>query len=145
MNTINTRIRYLLAVLIVAVPAFGTEPIAPDDLKQLQGTWTVESAAEDGKPIPPLIGALFIFDGDKLTIQMSNGKALPALVKLQPPTSLKRISIEPHPAKPGCTSQNNAYELTGDTFTLVQATPPKLPADLSDEGQQRLVLKRKRP
>ena len=141
MKTLRTAFLLFVTTILFACHTRETNSSHAADLKQLQGVWTVISASEDGKPIPLLIGSRFHFVHDRLTIEMS-GRSLCALVKILPSQSLGRISLEPDPPKEGCTSQNNAYELAGDTFTLIQAAPPKVPTDMSDNGQQKLILKR---
>lgn len=133
----------LLIFCFSCFSSFGAD--ATNDLERLQGTWTIEKATQDGKTISPLIGTRFVFAGDKLTIEMKDGKTLTAMVKFPAATTHKQISIEPDPPKEGCTTQNNIYELAGDTLTLIQAAPPKVPTDMSDKGQQKLILKRKAP
>jgi uncharacterized protein (TIGR03067 family) len=115
-----------------------------DDRAQLQGTWVVQSAEEEGKPNTELDKAKFMFKDDKLTIKLKDEKDPTDLTfKLGADKALKTIDLAPPADK---AVGEGIYELSGDMLKLCVAEVgiAKRPSELKakDKGITLLVLKR---
>lgn len=59
--------RSIVFAVAVLAAAAADRPAAEDDLKKMQGTWTVKALTTDGKPVPAaaLEGAALVIAGNK--------------------------------------------------------------------------------
>jgi uncharacterized protein (TIGR03067 family) len=136
----------VLLVLVVGLTVAADNP--PEDAvkqerKKLEGTWTVESATQNGKPLErgP---AEIVFAGDQFTMQRPEKKQTMKYV-LDPSRSPKTINFMlPKNAPPNAAPGHGIYELKGDTLRVAISPPDVLPKEFTDKDQLLLTLKRKK-
>lgn len=119
---------------------------AKEGAKKLEGTWLVQSASTDGKPIPAP-GGKMVFAGDSVTVT-DNGKDEKGFFTVDPSRKPATIDLSipglAQKGKQNSRTQRGIYELKGDTLRLCFAAFNKRPTEFSDKGQLLLVLKRKK-
>lgn len=136
---------YRLVVALLGLSAFGLSARADEAapaVKLLQGTWSVESATQDGKPAD--VAGRVTISGDTITIPAKDGeqrfkfrvdpKAKPATMDFE------FIGEVPKNAAPG----RAIYELAGDTLKLCIGPPDRRPTEWRDKAAVLIVLKRAR-
>jgi uncharacterized protein (TIGR03067 family) len=115
----------LLAVVFVTagVVAGGD---AKGDLKRLQGTWSVVSAVEGGKPAPEekIKDVQVVFDGNKITVKMGE-KSMEGTFKIDPSKKPKEIDSTTGSGPDKGKTWQGIYELDGDTHKVCFAPPGK--------------------
>jgi uncharacterized protein (TIGR03067 family) len=138
--------RLLLAVIAVAFVAGADdkkEDALKKELKNLEGTWTVESATFQGKSDKEE-GGEFIITADKLTMKKKDGKKETVSYKIDPSKKPKVMDFTPEEEKKDAAPGKAIYELTGDTLKICVGPPDKRPDEISDKGQVLFTLKRKK-
>jgi uncharacterized protein (TIGR03067 family) len=139
----------LVLVLAAALPVVAQE--AKDDamkkaLKELEGTWVVESAVDSKEGIGSEFGLEYVFAGDKMTRQNpADGETLEFAYKIDPSVSPKAFDWIWPKGKFVCKS---IYEIKGDTLRICmsKARPDERPTEFTDDtGYCLVVLKRPKP
>jgi uncharacterized protein (TIGR03067 family) len=135
----------IFALLFFTFCGIAADAPAPDDQKDILGTWIVESASLDGRVIAPTdIFDTAEFAGDQLRLSDKKGKEKKGTFKLDT-TKNPKVMLFPAEHAPNVLPVHWAYELNGDTLKLVNSAPNRPPTEMSDKGQLFVILKRKKP
>jgi uncharacterized protein (TIGR03067 family) len=138
----------LLFVLGVGLVAAGDNTpgeAARKEMKKLEGTWTVEKAAMDGKSVKDKFKEVVIA-ADRFIVKGIGGKEEVAKYRVDPSKKPKTMDftvpeeVQKKAVRPG----QAIYELTGDTLRLCVGPPGRRPREFSDQKQILLLLKRKK-
>ncbi len=112
--------RWLLGLTVgILLAADAPDDLVKKDREQLQGTWQIVSAEEDGKQNKQVSG-FFIFKDDKLTISTTNDKkSIDSQYRLDPSKKPKEIDFTTYTMPNGKKKVNQAiYELTDEALRL---------------------------
>jgi uncharacterized protein (TIGR03067 family) len=142
----TTFMKIFIITFILSLITFSgvyAESSAADDQKNLQGTWIVQSATEDGRPFN--FADEVVFDGDKFTIRGKIAKEEKNSFQLDASKKPKRLIAIPLQHAPNSAPGQVAYELDGDRLKLVLGPPDKSPTEISDKQQKLIILKRSKP
>jgi uncharacterized protein (TIGR03067 family) len=116
----------------------------PSDQANIQGVWLAQSESQNGHK--KNVTYQYVFRGDKVTFKDETGKEMKYSFKLDTASNLKLITIRPKETLTNSTPVSVAYELDGDSLTIVVAPPGSRPTEISDKNNQELVIcKRKSP
>jgi uncharacterized protein (TIGR03067 family) len=131
-------------VLLVPVARAVGEEKPKGDKDALQGTWSMVSGTQDGKPVPEDVikRIKVVVSGDKMT-QMLGDEKHEHTYKLNPDKSPKEIDVDFGDGKAG----KGIYELKGDTLKVAHGSKPGSPRPrdfTSKEGSGVLVAEFKR-
>ena len=135
----------LVAACVLLVPvAWAVEEKSKSDKDALQGTWSMISCSQDGKPLPEDVikSISVVVSGDKMTQIMGDQKH-EHTYKLNPDKSPKEIDVDLGDGKVG----KGIYELKGDTFKVAHGSMPDSPRPknfTSKEGSGVLIAEFKR-
>jgi uncharacterized protein (TIGR03067 family) len=131
-----------LALLLLAFCAVAADAPESDDQKNIQGTWILLSASEDGQVITDIFDTA-VFDGDQLRLSDKSGKEKKGAFKLDP-AKMPKALLFPARNPPNVIPVHWAYELNGDILKLVNTAPNKPPTGMTDRHQLLVILKRKK-
>ena len=136
----------VVAACVLLVPvARAVEPEKPkNDMAALQGTWSMVSGTQDGKPLPEDVikRVKVVVSGDKMT-QIMDDRKHEHTYKLNPDKSPKEIDVDLGDGKVG----KGIYELKGDTLKVAHGSKPDSPRPkdfTSKEGSGVMVAEFKR-
>jgi RNA polymerase sigma factor (sigma-70 family) len=87
-----------------------------DEMRKLEGTWTVAAAKMKNVDAGPMIGKEFIFAGDQVTVR-NDAQAQPSNYTLDLTKRPKKILITPTDQR-SAAPMSGTYELSGDTLKL---------------------------
>jgi uncharacterized protein (TIGR03067 family) len=139
-----------LAVIAVAFVAGADdkkddtkEEALKKELKNLEGTWKVESASFQGKSDKDDADE-FIITADKITMQNKAGKKETVSYKIDPSKKPKVMDFTPEEKKENAAPGKAIYDLDGDTLKICVGPPDKRPDEISDKGHVLFTLKRKK-
>ena len=136
----------LLLVLVATLPVFAQE--AKDDkvkgaLKQLEGTWVVESGVDSKEGIGSELGLEYVFAGDQVTRQNPrDGATKKFACKVDPSVSPMAFDLIWPEEK---FALKSIYEIKGDTLRICmsKAKPDERPTEFTDDtGYCLMILKR---
>lgn len=134
----------LVASMCLAADEPSPEPGGADDLKNIQGTWSVVKWTQSGKPVPPaMLDAKLVFEKGHFSI---TGKALPPARKhpfvLRPKMMPGEFNIGgPMDER----AMKGIYRLTKDELTIVyHGLGRDRPKTFDEAGASVWVLKRDR-
>jgi uncharacterized protein (TIGR03067 family) len=132
-------------LVLAAVLGMGTAVPADEekeDLKQLQGCWTVVKAEQAGVAIPPdpSIRHAFTFTADEATHEDGGGRKVTGY-KLDPAKKPAHIDLTPKDGPDKGKTFKGIYELKGDMLRLCFAPPDEdRPAAFSSKKDERFML-----
>src|SRR5439155_466482 len=111
--------------LDAVIEAAGQKHAARSDQEIMQGTWSLETAVQDGKAVPhePLI---YVFIGKTLTMREGKGKEQKARFELDTTTTPKALIVSGPGPEPG----SCAYEFDGDTLKIAMTSPDRRPKEV---------------
>jgi uncharacterized protein (TIGR03067 family) len=112
------------------------------DQAKIQGVWLAQSESQNG--IKKNVSYRYVFKGDKLTFTDETGKEVKYSFKLDTTSSLKLIIIQPDETLNIPTPVSIAYELTGNSLTIVVAPPGLRPTEISDKNNQELIISKRK-
>ena len=136
----------LITLVLVCASSSGIAGDASksSDQANIQGVWLAQSESQNGHK--KNVTYQYVFRGDKLTFKDETGKEMKYSFKLETASNLKLITIRPEETPTNATPVSVAYELNGDSLTIVVAAPGSRPTELSDNNNQELIIcNRKRP
>jgi uncharacterized protein (TIGR03067 family) len=136
----------LIALVLVCASLCGCAGGASkaSDQANLQGTWLAQSESQNGHKKD--VTYQYVFRGDKVTFKDETGKEMRYSFKLETASKLKLITIRPEEMPASSAPVSVAYELDGDSLTLVIAPAGSRPTGISDKNDQELIVcKRKSP
>jgi uncharacterized protein (TIGR03067 family) len=117
---------------------------AAEEAKKLEGSWNVESATYDGKPMPDLQRGQLVFAGNTLILKGVNGREQKLTYRVDPSKNPKTMDFEMEKKEANASPGTAIYEINGDALKLCLGPPDKRPTEFTDKGQILLVLKRKK-
>jgi uncharacterized protein (TIGR03067 family) len=90
------------------------------EVRNFQGSWTIESSETGGKAIPPgeLKGLIVIFEGDKHTVKKGDEVIQVGTQKLDPSKSPKAIDVTMTVGPNKGAVMLGIYEIDGDTLKV---------------------------
>jgi uncharacterized protein (TIGR03067 family) len=142
--------RLFLAVMAVAFVAGADEKkndqkeeVLKKELKNLEGTWMVESITFQGKPDKEE-GGEFLITADKITMKKKDGTKEAVSFKIDPSKKPKVLDFIPEEKKENAAPGKAIYDLDGDTLKICVGPPDKRPEEISDKGSVLFTLKRKK-
>lgn len=113
------------------------------DQARIQGVWLAQTESQNGQKRN--VTYQYVFRGDSLVFIDESGKEMKYSFKLDTASKLKLLVIQPAESIASSTPVSVAYELAGDSLTLVVAAPGSRPTEISDKNNQELIVcKRKR-
>jgi RNA polymerase sigma factor (sigma-70 family) len=110
-----------------------------DEMRKLEGTWTVAAAKMKNVDAGPMIGKEFIFAGDQVSVQ-SSPEAKPSSYTLDLTKRPKKILI----TRSSETPMSGTYELAGDTLKLSMFLDGEAAGADNKRQVMELTLRRKR-
>jgi uncharacterized protein (TIGR03067 family) len=135
----------VLAAAVVAVAADAKDDANKKDLDALQGSWKVQKLIRGGDEAPGKDSekVVFLFEGNKVSIDEGRPKKETATFKLDATKKPKAIDFVPETKKE---SAEGVYDLDGDTLKLCFTRPgtarPKEVA--SEKGSETILVVLKR-
>ncbi len=137
----------VLAAGLLAAADAPREDASKQDLQELQGTWTLASGEDDGKPLPEALlkDSHLTFDRDQHTAKVGD-KTYRGTHKLDASTKPKAIDITDTEGPFKDKTVRGIYELEGDEFRICYAVDgkdrPKQLLGKAGTGQRYHVWKR---
>lgn len=129
----------IILLLIFALSCGVTGDAAKSaDQANLQGAWLAQTESQNG--IKKNVSYLYVFRGDKVTFIDETGKEMKYSFKLGTAGKLKLLIIRPEDTLTNSTPVSVAYELDGDSLTIVVAPPGLSPTEISDKNNQELII-----
>ena len=130
----------LITLVLVCALSCGvaTDAANSTDQANIQGVWLAQTESQNG--IKKNVSYVYVFKEDKVTFRDETGKEMKYSFKLDTTGNLKLITIQPMDTLTNSTPVSVAYELDGDSLTIVVAPPGLRPADISDKNNQELII-----
>jgi uncharacterized protein (TIGR03067 family) len=132
----------VLGIVCALSCGVGGDPAKSDDQANLQGTWLAQSESQNG--IKKNVAFQYIFKGDTITFIDETGKEMKYVFRLDTTGSPKLLNIQSADTPPNSTPVSVAYELHGDSLTIVVAPPGLRPTEISDKNNQELISCKRR-
>ena len=133
----KTSLTILLLIFAMSCGVTG-DAAKSTDQANIQGTWLAQTESQNG--IKKDVSFLYIFKGDTITFIDETGKEMKYLFKLDTIVNPKLITIQPADTPNNSTPVSVAYELDGDSLTIVVAPPGLRPTEISDRNNQELII-----
>jgi uncharacterized protein (TIGR03067 family) len=135
----NMKNSLILLVLIFAMSCGVTgDTTKSTDQANIQGTWLAQTESQNG--VKKNVSYLYIFSEDKVTFIDETGKEMKYSFKLDTTGNPKLLIIRPEDSLTNSTPVSVAYELEGDSLTIVVAPPGLRPREISDKNDQELII-----
>ena len=134
--------------LLLFISACSTSPAPPTDQARIQGIWLAQTESQNGRKRK--VAYQYVFRGDKFTFKDESGKEMKYSFKLDTASNLKLLVIQPAESRTNSTPVGVvypvgvAYELAGDSLTIVVAGPGSRPTEISDKNNQELIICRRK-
>lgn len=131
---------YLVICLFVCALscAVSRDAAKSTDQANLQGAWVAQTESQNGKTWN--VSFLYVFKGDKLFFTDETGKEVAYSFKLDTTGSLRFIIVQPDETLNISAPVHIAYELNGDSLTIVIAPAGFRPTEISDKNNQELII-----
>lgn len=114
------------------------------DQARLQGAWLAHSESQNGQSKDVVFQ--YVFSGTTLTFTDETGQQMKYSFAVVADNTPKLLAIWPEGSPADTPPVRVAYELSGDSLTIVVAPPGSIPADISDKHDQELIsCRRKSP
>jgi uncharacterized protein (TIGR03067 family) len=135
----------LAAIVLAASATHAQENKPADDLKKLQGTWTIESAMAGGKEVDQLVGGKMVFTETEHSIRPEGApeeRWPKGAHKLDPAKSPKHFDIDPKTGPNIGKTHLGIYEIDGDRCRICFSDPPtdERPTEFASKEGTRLIL-----
>ncbi len=135
---------FALALVCALIRGIAADAPKPPDQASIQGIWLAQTESQNGHK--KKVTYQYVFRGDKVTFKDESGKEMKYSFKLDTASNLKLLVIQPAESLTNSTPVSVAYELAGDSLTIVVAAPGSRPTEISDKNNQELIIcKRKSP
>ena len=135
---------FALALVCACLRGIAADTPKPTDQASIQGIWLAQTESQNGQKRN--VAYQYVFRGDKFTFKDESGKEMKYSFKLDTASNLKLLVIQPAESRTNSTPVSVAYELAGDSLTIVVAAPGSRPTEISDKNNQELIIcKRKSP
>lgn len=135
----NMKTSLIILLLIFAMSCGVTGDAAKStDQAKIQGTWLAQTESQNG--VKKNVSYIYIFREDKVTFIDETGKEMKYSFKLDTTGNPKLLIIRPEDTLTNSTPVSVAYELDGDTLTIVVAPPGLRPTEISDKNDQELII-----
>jgi uncharacterized protein (TIGR03067 family) len=141
----------LLVPLVLGTlrPADEPPPATKEEMKKLEGTWTVVRARRDGEVDSDLIDAVVTLAGSQFTSKSGKAVVARGAWKIDPAKKPRTLDIEYKEGPEKGQTAYGIYSLTDDTWVVLLSAPGKeRPVSFereSETGRTFLVLKQSRP
>src|SRR5262249_23705398 len=116
------------------------------ELLKLDGTWVVDSATRDGKPVEDMMAGGMVFSGadsgDKLTLKGAKGEGQRLTYKMDPFQKPRIMAFTAEKNETNAALGQAICELDDDTLKVCLGPPDKRPTEFTDKGQTLIRLKR---
>jgi uncharacterized protein (TIGR03067 family) len=131
---------WIIALALFCATLSGNAADAPksSDHANIQGVWLAQTESQNGHK--KNVTYQYVFNGDKVTFTDETGKEMKYSFKLETANNLKLITIRPEEAPTDTTPVSVAYELDGDSLTIVVAPAGSRPTEISDKNNQELII-----
>lgn len=133
----KTSLIVLLLIFAMSCDVAG-DAAKTTDQANIQGVWLAESESLNG--IKKNVTYLYVFREDTVTFTDETGKEMKYSFKLDTTANPRLIIIQPEETLPNSTPVSVAYELDGDSLTIVVAPPGLRPTEISDKNNQELII-----
>lgn len=120
----------------------GGDAAKPTDQENIQGTWLAQTESQNGNKRD--VSYRYVFSGDQVSFTDETGKEMKYSFKLDTTSKPRLITIQPMDTLAGSTPVSVAYELNGDSLTIVVAPAGLRPAEISDRNNQELIICRRK-
>jgi uncharacterized protein (TIGR03067 family) len=114
-----------------------------DEMRKLEGTWTVTASKMKNGDAGPMIGKEFTFAGDQVSVQ-SSPEAKPSSYTLDLTKRPKKILITPTDQRSSAAPMSGTYELAGDTLKLSMFMDGEAAGAGDKRSVMELTLRRKK-
>ena len=149
MKIIKITLLFALTALAVSSLPAADDAAIKKDMAQLQGEWSMVSAAADGQPMPDPMRKQMkrVCKGDDLVVTMGDQVFMKAKITIDPSKNPRTIDYEMTEGVTKGRKQLGIYELEGDTFKSCFGKPgTERPKDFKPgEGRTVSVWKREKP
>lgn len=134
----------LITLVFACFSLCGCAGSAPQssDQANIQGIWLAQSESQNGHT--KNVSFKYVFRGDKVAFTDETGTEMKYSFKLDSDGHLKFITIWPDESLASATPVSVAYELHGDSLTIVVAPSGSRPTEISDRNDQELIVCRRK-
>ncbi len=133
-----------LALTLVSLRGIAADASKHTDQESIQGTWLAQTESQNGKKRK--VDYQYVFNGEHLVFKDETGKEMKYSFTLDTASRPKLVIIQPEESPATSKPVSVAYELKGDSLTIVVAPSGARPVDISDKNDQELIVcRRKRP
>lgn len=133
---------FILIVVGVLSCGVGGDVTKSTDQANIQGSWLAQTESQNGSKRN--VSYLYVFSRDTLTFIEETGKEMKYLFQLDTVAKPRLITIHPVDTLANATPVSVAYELKGDSLTIVVAPAGLRPAEISDKNNQELITCRRK-
>ncbi len=130
---------FLILFVVIAVLSCGVgrKAATATDHAILQGAWLAQTESQNGSKKE--VSYRYVFSGDTLTFTEEPGKDMQYLFSLDTTATPRLLIIRPVDTADRSAPVSVAYELSGDSLTIVVAPAGLTPTTLSDSNDQELI------
>jgi uncharacterized protein (TIGR03067 family) len=133
-----------LALVFVSLRGIAADAPKHTDQESIQGIWLAQTESQNGQTRN--VDYQYVFRGEHVVFKDESGKEMKYSFTLDTASSPKLLIIRPEESPTDSAPVSVAYELKGDSLTIVVAPSGSRPADISDKNNQELIVcKRKSP
>lgn len=137
------KVFFILLIIVCAISCGnGGDAAKLTDQENIQGTWLAQTESQNGNK--RAVSYQYVFSGDQLSFTDETGKEMKYSFKLDTTSKPRLITIQPVDTLAGNTPVSVAYELNGDSLTIVVAPAGLRPAEISDRNNQELIICRRK-
>lgn len=135
----NTKASLIILLLTFAMSCGVTGDAAKStDQANIQGTWLAQTESQNG--VRKNVSYLYIFRKDTVTFIDETRKEMRYSFRLDTTGNPRLLILRPGDALANPTPVSVAYELDGDSLTIVVAPPGLRPTEISDKNDQELII-----
>lgn len=133
----------IILVIVCALSCGGAGGAATStDQENIQGAWLAQTESVNG--IKKNVSYLYVFKADTVRFTDETGRQEKYLFRLNTAATPRLLIIRSADTLANPTPVSVAYELNGDSLTLVVAPPGLRPTEISDRNNQELIVCRRK-